>query len=349
MTPPEIIVPDNLKAAVTSPHLYEPDLNPTYVDFARHYGVAIIPARRQHPRDKAKVEAGVRLVGMWILARLRKRTFFSLAELNAAIAEQLVSYNRRAFQQRPGSRESLFEELDRPALKPLPARRYEYAQWRKARAHVDYHVSFEQHQYSVPYALVGKELDLRITSTTLEAFFKNKRVASHARSSRRGAFTTVSEHMPEPHRAYLQWTPERLLAWAEKTGPATAKLLTAIMASRPHPQQGFRSCLGIMRLGKSFGTERLEAASIRALALGAHSYKSIEAILKHHLEDQPLTAAAHDSAPIEHANIRGGHYYAATGHAGDDHAGDGHTADDHAGDGHAGDNRAGDDQEAPAC
>jgi len=309
---PEIIVPDNLKAGVTSPHLYEPDLNPTYVDFARHYGVAIIPARRQHPRDKAKVESGVRLAGMWILARLRNRTFFSLAELNAAIGEQLVTYNERAFQQRPGSRRSLFEELDRPALQPLPAQRYEYAEWRKVRAHVDYHVTFEQHHYSVPYQLIGKELDLRVTSGTLEVFYRNRRAASHARSNRRGAFTTVAEHMPQAHRAYAEWTPERLLAWAETTGPATAQLISKIMASRPHPQQGFRSCLGIMRLSKGHGEQRLEAASRRALTLGAHSYKSIEAILKHHLEDQPLTATADRSAPIiEHANIRGGQYYAA--------------------------------------
>jgi transposase len=307
---PAIIVPDNLKAAVTSPHLYEPDLNPTYVDFARHYGVAVIPARRQHPRDKAKVESGVRLVGMWILARLRNRTFFSLSELNAAIGEQLTAYNERAFQQRPGSRRALFLDLDRPALRPLPAARYEFAEWRKARAHVDYHVTFEQHRYSVPYQLVNQELDLRITSGTVEVFHRNRRVASHARSSRRGAFTTVSEHMPEPHRAYLQWTPERLITWSETAGPATAELITKIMASRPHPQQGFRSCLGILRLGKTCGQARLEAASRRALALGALSYRSVEAILKHHLENQPLSAAASRSTPIEHANIRGGAYYA---------------------------------------
>jgi len=174
---------------VTKAHLYEPDLNPSYLEFARHYGVAVIPARREHPKDKAKVESGVRLAGMWILARLRKRTFFSLSELNDAIAELLPLYNARAFQQRPGSRESLFLELEKPALKPLPAQRYQFAEWRKARAHIDYHVSFEQHAYSVPHTLKGEELDLRITATTVEAFFQKRRVASHARSHRRGDLT----------------------------------------------------------------------------------------------------------------------------------------------------------------
>ena len=314
---PEILVPDNLKAAVTRAHLYEPDLNPTYMEFARHYGVAVIPARSQHPKDKAKVESGVRLAGMWILARLRKRTFFSLAELNDAIAELLVAYNARAFQQRPGSRRSLFEELDRPALKPLPAERYQFAEWRRARAHVDYHVSFEQHAYSVPHALSGKELDLRVTATSVEVFYQNRRVASHARSYRRGAFTTVAEHMPEAHRAIAEWTPERLAAWAAKTGPATAQLIEKILASKPHPQQGYRACLGILRLGKSQGEARLEAACQRALALGAHSYRSVAAILKLHLEDQPLSAAA-DAPVIEHGNIRGERYYAAESQPGDE-------------------------------
>ena len=342
---PEILVPDNLKAAVTRAHLYEPDLNPTYMDFARHYGVAVIPARSQHPKDKAKVESGVRLAGMWILARLRKRTFFSLAELNAAIGEQLVSYNERAFQQRPGSRRSLFEELDRPALRPLPAQRYQFAEWRKARAHIDYHVSFEQHAYSVPHTLTGKELDLRITATTVEAFFQNRRVASHARSHRRGAFTTVAAHMPEAHRAIAEWTPERLTEWAAKTGPATAELIKKILASKPHPQQGFRACLGILRLGKSQGEARLEAACQRALALGAHSYRSVAAILKHHLEGQPLSAAA-DAPVIEHGNIRGSDYY---GSPADGSNGDAGGSDDFGGDHLSGNDRTGDEQEAPAC
>ena len=327
---PEVLVPDNLKAAVTKAHLYEPDLNPTYLEFARHYGLAVIPARSEHPRDKAKVESGVRLAGMWILARLRKRTFFSLAELNDAIRGLLGAYNARAFQLRPGSRASLFAELDRPALKRLPSERYQFAEWRKVRAHIDYHVSYEQHAYSVPHELHDQELDVRITAATVEVFHHNRRVASHARSHARGAFTTVAEHMPEAHRAVAEWTPERLTDWAAKTGPATAELIARVLASKPHPQQGYRACLGVLRLGKSHGEARLELACARALALGALSYKSVAAILKRHLEDQPLTAPAETPA-IEHGNIRGGAYYASPADAS------------------AGDVGVGDEQEAPAC
>jgi transposase len=265
---PEIIVPDNLKSGVKDPHLYEPEVNPTYLEFARHYGLAVIPARKGHPKDKAKVESGVRTVENWILARLRNRTFFSLADANDAIWGLLVEYNDRPFQKRPGSRRSLFEELDRPALKPLPQERYQFAEWHKVKPHVDYHVSIDQHHYSVPYQLRKHELDARVTATTIEVFHKTRRVASHARSHHRGSHTTVREHMPEAHREYAEWTPERLLAWAGKIGPETRTLIDGVMASRAHPQQAFRSCLGILRLAKTSGDTRLEAASRRALALG---------------------------------------------------------------------------------
>ena len=242
----------------------------------------------------------------------------------------LAAYNGRAFQQRPGSRASLFAELDRPALRPLPTERYEFAEWHRMRAHVDYHVSFEQHAYSVPHQLHDQELDVRVTASTVEVFHHNRRVASHARSHARGAFTTVAQHMPEAHRAVAEWTPERLATWAAKTGPATAQLIAAILAGRPHPQQGYRACLGVLRLGKSCGEARLELACARALALGAHSYKSVAAILKRHLEDQPLTAPAQTPA-IEHDNIRGDQYYAGGNDQRD------------------GEDRAGDEQETPAC
>ena len=308
---PEVLVPDNLKSGVTSPHLYEPDLNPTYQDLAIHYGVAVVPARVRRPQDKAKAESGVQVAERWILARLRNRTFFSLAELNEAMAELLVELNLRPFQKLDGCRRSMFEAVDRDALGPLPRDRYQYAEWKKVRVHIDYHVQIDKHHYSVPYQLVKKELDVRLTAETVEMFDRGKRVASHVRSRKRGGFTTQNEHMPTSHRHYAEWTPERLVSWAEETGGRTAEVVAAVLASRPHPQQGFRSCLGIMALGKSYGKERLEAACVRALALGTTSYKSIQSILKTGLDSQPLPEppAKPMSLPIAHGNIRGPDYY----------------------------------------
>ena len=315
---PEVLVPDNLKAGVTSPHLYEPDLNPTYQDMAVHYGVAVVPARVRRPQDKAKAESGVQVAERWILARLRNRTFFSLAGLNEAISELLIKLNTRPFQKLDGCRRSMFEAVDAAALKPLPAGRYQYAEWKKVRVHIDYHVQVAGHYYSVPYQLVKEELDARLTADTVELFRKNKRVASHVRSRKKGGFTTLSEHMPASHRHYAKWTPERLVRWAEETGGQTAGVITAILAGRPHPQQGFRSCLGIMNLGKSYGKERLEAACARALALGTTSYKSIQSILKTGLDSQPLPDQGDTQLelPIDHENIRGPGYYHENGEGG---------------------------------
>ena len=266
---PEVLVPDNLKSGVTSAHLYEPDLNPTYQDMAVHYGVAVVPARVRRPQDKAKAESGVQVAERWILARLRNRTFFSLAGLNQAIGELLIKLNTRPFQKLDGCRRGMFEAVDQDALKPLPAGRYQYAEWKKVRVHIDYHVQVDKHYYSVPYQLVKEELDARLTTDTVELFRKGKRVASHVRSRKKGGFTTLSEHMPASHRHYAKWTPERLVGWAEETGGQTAGVITAILAGRPVPQQGFRSCLGIMNLGKSYGKERLEAACARAVTASA--------------------------------------------------------------------------------
>jgi len=308
---PEVLVPDNLKAGVTSPHLYEPDLNPTYQDLAIHYGAAVVPARVRRPQDKAKAESGVQVAERWILARLRNRTFFSLAALNEAIATLLIELNRRAFQKLDGCRRSMFEAVDQDALNALPSDRYQYAEWKKVRVHIDYHVQVEKHHYSVPYQLVKEELDVRLTAEVVEMFRKGKRVASHVRSRKRGGFTTLSEHMPASHRRYAEWTPDRLVRWAEETGGQTAAVVAAVLASRPHPQQGFRSCLGIMNLGKSYGKERLEAACARAMALGATSYKSIQSILKTGLDSQPLPdrSSKQMTLPISHDNIRGPGYY----------------------------------------
>ncbi len=306
---PQILVPDNLKSGVTTAHRYEPDLNPTYHAMASHFGMAVLPTRVAKPRDKAKVENGVLVVERSILARLRHHTFFSLAELNAAIAELLDALNNRPFKKLPGSRKTLFEQLDRPAMKPLPAEPYVYAEWRKARVHIDYHLEVDAHHYSVPYPLVKQTLEVRLSAHTVEIYQRGQRVASHPRSYLKGRHTTLPEHMPEAHRAYAQWTPQRLIHWAEKTGSATTAVVTAILRSRRHPQQGFRSCLGILRLAKSYGDGRLEAACQRAHALQAYSYKSIASILKNNLDQRPLPEPTSPTPPLTHSNIRGAHYY----------------------------------------
>ena len=307
---PALLVPDNLKSAVTKACRYAPVLNATYEDLADHYGVAIIPARVRRPKDKAKVENAVLLVERWILARLRDYTFFSLRELNAAIAALLTELNTKPFKQLPGCRKELFEQLDRPAMQALPAVRYTYAEWKRARVHIDYHVEVLGHYYSVPYQLVQQELDVRITANIVELLHRNLRVASHRRSFLKGRHTTLTAHMPTAHQQYADWTPQRLVQWAEKAGPATASLIATILGSRAHPQQGFRSCLGVMRLGKSYGDERLEAACQRALHLNAASFKSLQSILKHGLDRQPLPGHKDaGNAPITHPNIRGAGYY----------------------------------------
>ena len=306
---PEVVVPDNLKSGVSKVCFYEPDLNPTYQEMAAHYGVAVIPARVARPRDKAKVEVGVQVVERWILARLRNRVFFSLGELNQAIRELLDRLNLRPFHKLPGSRQSLFETLDQPALRPLPEDRYEYAEWKKVRPNIDYHVEFEGHYYSVPYQLFKKALELRATAETVECFRKGKRVASHRRSHGKGGHTTLPEHMPSSHRKYASWTPGRMVSWARQTGPETAKLVEAILEERPHPEQGFRSCLGIIGLTKGYGAERVEAACARALAIKARSYKSVKAILENKLDGKPLPGTVEEPSPIDHANVRGAAYY----------------------------------------
>jgi transposase len=306
---PEIVVPDNTRAAVSRSCRYDPDLNRTYQDMATHYGVAVVPARPGKPRDKAKVEAGVLLVERWILAALRHRQFYSLAELNDAIAELLVRLNERPFRKREGSRGSLFEALDRPALHCLPAERYEFGVWRTARVNIDYHVEFERHYYSVPYQLTGEPLDVHATAATIEIFHHGARVASHARSTLPYQATTVSEHRPKSHQRHLEWSPSRLVEWARTVGPATAQLFENIMAAKPHPEMGFRSCLGILRLGKLYSLARIEAAAQRAIKLKACSYRSVKSMLERGLDQVPEEAAPPASSPPQHPNIRGPEYF----------------------------------------
>ncbi len=310
----EAIVPDNLKSGVSKVCRYEPDINPTYHDLANHYRTVVLPARTRKPRDKAKVEAGVLLVERWILARLRRHTFFSLAELNKAIKQLLSVLNSKPFKKLPGSRYSRFVDLDKPALKPLPAAPYEVAYWKKATVHLDYHVEVEGHYYSVPYTLVKKQLEVRYTRTTVECLYRNQRVASHLRNQSRGRHTTVKEHMPPRHQKYSEWNPERFIRWAAKIGPQTKVLTETLLVQRAHPQQAYRTLLGILRLGKAYGEQRLEAACDRALQINALSFRSIESILKNGLDQKALAKKEDDRTPIQHSNIRGAHYYDSTIH-----------------------------------
>lgn len=309
---PEVVVPDNLKSGVTKACYYEPDVNPTYQNMAAHYGTTVLPARVRKPRDKAKAETGVQIVERWILAALRNHTFFSLADLNREIRRLLVILNGRSFKKLPGSRKTLFDSLDRPALSSLPERPYQYAEWKKATVHIDYHVEVDGHYYSVPYRLVRKKLDISFTATGVECFYRGERVAVHKRNYQRGRHTTVTDHMPTKHRKYQEWTPERFLRWSEKIGPQTNGLVRCILASRPHPQQAYRTILGIMRLGKSYSNQRLEAACNRALYIGSSSYRSVESILKNGLDSKPLPTTPSPVMPVKHQNIRGSQYYQPT-------------------------------------
>jgi transposase len=306
---PELVIPDNLKSAVSKPCRYDPELNPSYQDLAEHYGTAVIPARVRKPKDKSKAELGVQVVERWILARLRNQTFFSLAEANAAIRELLEDLNTRSFKKLPGCRKEAFESLDKPVLKALPTQAYTFAQWKKVRAGIDYHIEVESHYYSVPYQLRGKQLDARITDESVECFLQRKRIASHRRSFEKGRHTTVNSHMPKGHQEYAEWTPERLIRWAGKNGPQTAAMTEVILSSRQHAQQAFRSAMGLISLAKMYTPQRLEAACELALEGGATSYKSVKSILASGLDQQPRQQSLPDIQPIAHDNIRGGHYY----------------------------------------
>jgi len=305
---PLITIPDNLKSGVTKTCRYEPDLNPTYQDMAEYYGTAVIPTRVRRPKDKAKVEVAVQVVSRWILARLRKRTFFSLAELNRAISELLESLNERGFSKLKGTRKSLFESLERAALLPLPKTKYELARFKKAVVNIDYHIELERHYYSVPYQLVKETVDIRATVSTVEVLFKGKRAASHARSYVVGGHSTILDHMPKSHRDYGEWSPARIIGWASKIGPNCAGFVGAMIESKTHPAQAFRPAIGVIRLADTYGAKRLEEAAKRALAARALSYRSVKLMLKNNLDSAPIETQ--EQLPvIDHPNIRGADYY----------------------------------------
>lgn len=305
---PALAVPDNTKTGVTKAHRYDPDLNPTYYGFAQHYGFGIVPARPYQPRDKAKVESAVQIAQRWIVAALRHHKFFSLEQLNAAIRELLDKLNHRPFRKREGSRATLFAELDRAALQPLPSSPFELSEWSRARVNIDYHIAFDGNLYSVPYSLVHQLVEVRATSAIVEILHRGTRIASHQRDQRRGQTITNEEHRPKSHRAHLQWTPSRMVQWAETIGPHTARLFARIMSDKPHPEMGYRGCLGIIRLAERYSAPRVEAAAERALLTGACRYKSVESILKNSLDQVPLPATPPQSTP-PHDNLRGAEYF----------------------------------------
>lgn len=306
-----LTIPDNTKTAVRHACRYEPELNASYQELAAHYGTVILPARAREPQDKAKVEAGVQNAERRILAALRDRQFFSLAELNQAIRIALPALNQRPFQKLEGSRATWFAQLDQPALLPLPAQRYELATWQKAKVNIDYHVQVDWHQYSVPYRLTNQPVEVRLSARTVEIFHRGQRVALHPRSPRRGAATTDPAHRPKAHQRHVEWTPTRLIGWAQRAvGPQCAIAVRLILEHKPHPEMGYRSCLGLMRLARRHGRERLEQACERALLLDVCSYRSIASMLAMKLETQPVPPPAVGATPVvAHDNLRGGNYY----------------------------------------
>lgn len=309
---PAIVVPDNLKSAVTKACRYDPDINPTYQQMAEHYGVAVVPARPYKPKDKAKAEVGVQVVERWIMMRLRKLTFYTLASLNQAIRSLLDDLNQRPFKKRPGSRLTQFQQLDQPALKPLPDTAYAYRHIKKARVHLDYHVEYDNHYYSVPYQLVKEEVMVHAGDHMLAIFHQGRQVATHPRAHHAGGHTTDIEHMAKAHRKYQEWSPQRLLSWAQSIGPHTEGVIQHQLANRRHPEHGYRACLGLLSLSKTYGKERLDAACHRATRIGGMSYKNIAAILRNSMDKVPLNSAEtqpQTTLPLLHENVRGSDYY----------------------------------------
>ena len=306
---PEVVVPDNLKSAVSKACRYDPELNPSYAQLAAYYQTAVMPARPYKPKDKAKAEVGVQIVERWIMMRLRKLQLFSLAEANQAIRVLLDDLNQRPFKQRPGSRLSQFESIDKPVLKPLPSTPYAYRHIVKARAHIDYHVSYDGHHYSVPYRLRGEEVMVHAGELTVAVFYQGKCVAEHLRSRKPAGHTTNTEHMPKAHARHQEWTPSRFLRWAQSIGPATMRVVRYQLESRAYPEHGYRACLGILSLAKKYGKERLEATCLRAEKIGGLHYKNLVSILTSSVDKLPLETDKKHALPTTHDNVRGADYY----------------------------------------
>jgi transposase len=304
---PTIIVPDNPKVGVTRADRYEPELQRSYEEMAAHYRCVVIPARPFRPKDKSRAELTVLLVYRWLLARLRHQRFFSLEELNGAIRPLLTDLNNRAFQRLPGSRRSVFEALDQPAMRALPPAPYVFAEWKERTVAFDYHVDVDWHYYSVPHALVGHGVWARFTAATVEVFFRSERVASHVRSYQRGAHTTLREHMPKSHLAHAEWSPKRLIQWGSSIGMHTGAVVEHLLRSKPHPEQGYRACLGLLNLSREYGEGRLEAASALAVRLGSPTRKSVKSILESG-RDLRQTEPLDLELPV-HGNVRGPGYY----------------------------------------
>lgn len=306
---PQLIVPDNARSVIADPDRYEPRANRTVQDFARHYRTSVLPARPLSPKDKATAESAVQVVTRWILMRLRHQSFGCVAEVDAAIAGLLPMLNERPFQKLAGCRASVFAELDAPALMELPIARYEIAHFKTVRCHIDYHIEIDAHRYSVPHPLVGQKIEARLTTHGVELLLRGNRVASHARSYRRGGYTTLDEHMPASHRAHRDWSPQRLINWGQKIGVATGEVVTRILVRNRHPEHGYRACLGLLGLAKQYGNARLEAACERALAIGVCKYTHVRDILKNNRDRIPLDKADADWTSPAHPNLRGpGHY-----------------------------------------
>lgn len=304
-----IIVPDNLKSGVKKAHRYDPDINANYQHMSEHYDCAIVPARVAEPKDKAKVENVVGCIERQILAPLRHITFTSLADINAAIRTKLIAFNQQSFQKMKTSRQQLFDEVDKPALRPLPPEKYHYCEWQKAKIHIDYHFVFDEHYYSVPYKYIHHEVNVRATDKVVECFYQNKRIASHPRSYFRYKHSTLEDHMPPSHRAHSQWSPERIKRWANKIGPNTMNFITQLISSRAFPEQAYRACLGVLRLGTRYGESRLEKACAIAYEAGATRYREIELILKNKLDNVERVYVANTPIITTHKNIRGADYY----------------------------------------
>lgn len=305
---PQLIVPDNPRALIRDADRYEPDTNETVADFARHYGTSVLPARPYHPQDKGKVESAVQIVERWVLMRLRHARFDTIAEVNEAIRPLLDQLNNKPFQKMPGTRASCFTQIDAPALQPLPAQRWEFAVFKRVRVHIDQHVEFEGHRYSVPQSLVGQQLEARVTSHTVEILHRGQRVASHVRNRQKGGYTTVADHLSAAHRAHLEWTPARLIHWGESIGVATGRFVSNLLHLRRHPEHGYRACLGLLSLAKRYGKPRLEAACLLALEHGASKYSHVRDILVNHRDQVRPQDRAEWTSP-EHEHVRGPGYY----------------------------------------